>query len=147
MPERWTRTDEATRAAIEAIADRHEVGLLELAVANRPDDFDLLVRLSELYSTLGQARDGLAIDLQLVVMAPNDPIVRYNLACSLSATGRVHAALSALKEALRLGYTDIPHLLHDPDLEMVRAADGFTAVREWLRARPALQPGAPPSGS
>lgn len=123
---------EATPPAILDIANRYETDLLEQALRYRPDDFGVLVRLGELYAALGRSRDGLTIDLQLVVIAPHDPIVRYNLACSLARSGRMSAGISALKEAIRLGYCDIDHLMADPDLATIRDDAEFPRVVEMI---------------
>jgi len=79
----------ATRDAIDLLAHRYERELLEEVVRVNPQDIETLIRLGELYSRSGRLREGLSVDLRLVTLAPVDPIVRYNLACSLSLTGRV----------------------------------------------------------
>lgn len=126
---------EATPPAILAIANQYETELLEQALQGRPDDFGILVRLGELYSALGRSRDGLTIDLQLVVIAPRDPIVRYNLACSLAMSGRISAGISALKEAVRLGYSDLDHLMIDEDLAAIRDDAEFPRVVEMIQGQ------------
>lgn len=114
--------------AVEEIADRYEQELLEIALESNPDDLEILVRLGELYPRLGRARDGLLVDRRLVALAPRDPIVRYNLACSLSLVGEPEAACQALREAIKLGYDDLDHLLTDPDLEQARHHPHFHDV-------------------
>lgn len=129
----WDPMRDPVAGEIERISHRYESELLELALESRPDDFMVLVRLGELYSHLGRVRDGLAIDLQLVVLAPSDPVVRYNLACSFSLLDRPAAALAALKQAVRLGYRDEAHLMEDPDLDAVRALPAFQEVLALIR--------------
>ncbi len=127
--------DDTTRRHVVDTAERFEVMLLEQARNERPDDFEVLVRLGELYSRRGQVEDGLDIDTHLVELAPADPIVRYNLACSLAMSGQIEDAFLALGEALRLGYDDLPHLLGDEDLLTLRDDPRFDAIVARLRRR------------
>lgn len=121
------------RHQLQTVADRHEQSLLEEALRDRPDDFELLVRLGEIYPRIGQPQEGLRIDLKLVSLAPSDPIVRYNLACSLALTLQPQAAFSALREAIRLGYSDLEHLLADDDLASLREDPLFADILRLLR--------------
>jgi Flp pilus assembly protein TadD len=131
----------ACRLRLDRLADRHERDLLELALIASPGDFQILVRLGELYPRLGLLDESLRIDRKLVVMAPDDPVVRYNLACSLALTGDLPAAFTALREAIRRGYSDLAHLLQDPDLAIVRQSTRFVEILRLLnqskRQRPA----------
>lgn len=120
------RTD--TQKHIEAIADRYEVGMLEIALRDRADDFELLVRLGELYARANRYEDALAINLRLIEIAPLDPIAHYNLACSQSRTGRLEDALKSLVRAVRHGYSEIDHLMQDPDMEDVRSHPVFPEI-------------------
>lgn len=129
MPSRPLLLPKKTQQSVAAIADRCEIELLELALAQNADDFEVLARLGELYSRVGRLAEGLAIDIRLVGMAPRDPIVHYNLACSLALTRQSDAALTALSEAIRLGYNDLDHLLDDADL---RSLHGIAGFRELL---------------
>ena len=51
----------------------------------------------------------------------------YGLACVLSIKGRTGEAMDWLEQAIKAGWTDIPHAKSDPDLAAVRAekADQF----------------------
>ena len=122
----------ACRLRIDRLADRHERDLLELALDSCPGDFLILVRLGELYPRLGQPEESLRGDQMLVVMAPEDPIVRYNLACSLALTGKLSASFSALRDAIHRGYSDLSHLLQDPDLAPVRQDPRFVEILRLL---------------
>ncbi len=78
--------------------------------------------------TLGEDRVGellveadlVDFDRRLVALKPEDPIVRYNLTCSLSLTFRADDAAGQLREAIRLGYKDFDHMEKDPDLTYLR---------------------------
>jgi tetratricopeptide (TPR) repeat protein len=133
MPSRPYVWQTKTEESIAAIADRCELDMLEIARREGAEDLETLARLGELYSRVGRYLDGLAIDVRLATIAPDDPIVRYNLACSLSLTHQVDAAIGCLTEAIRLGYDDLEHLLADDDLAPVRAHPSFQVVLDLLR--------------
>ncbi|MFG0319816.1 MAG: TPR end-of-group domain-containing protein [Planctomycetota bacterium JB042] len=126
------RLDETTRRRISETADRHELDLLQLALDDGPDDFETLARLGELYTRLGRVEEGLEVDRRLARIAPSDPIVRYNLACSLALLGQPEESCAALREAVRLGYSDLEHLLQDADLASVRSHPLFADVLRLL---------------
>ena len=126
---------EKTRQHIDQAANHHEKELLEEALRRKPKDFHTLVRLGELYSHLRQVKEGLGVDLQLVAMAPSDPIVRYNLACPLALSEKPSAACTALRESVRLGYSDLDHLLKDHDLDSIRENELFEELLRTLRRR------------
>jgi tetratricopeptide (TPR) repeat protein len=86
--------------------------------------------LVEIHARRGEHAEALVLDRQLVRVRPRDAIAHYNLACSLSVLGHLEQAIVALDRAIALGYTDVIHMEHDPDLEPVRAEPGF---RELLQ--------------
>jgi hypothetical protein len=64
-------------------------------------------------------------------MARRDPdsfVPQYNIASALAQLGRTDEALDALDRAIALGFDDLAHLRHDPDLEPLRAIDRFQAI-------------------
>jgi Flp pilus assembly protein TadD len=89
------------------------------------DDVDVLRRLVEIHARRGEHAEALILDRQLVRVRPRDAIAHYNLACSLSVLGHVEQAIAALDLAIELGYADVIHMEHDPDLEPVRGEPGF----------------------
>lgn len=122
-------------AAVESTSLAREIELLETAVTTSRENIEILVRLGELYSRSGRIREGLAVDLRLVTLAPRDPIVLYNLACSFALWGKAQTALRMLERALEFGYDDENHLERDPDLASVRELPAYPEFRERLRAR------------
>ena len=111
-----------------------EAGVLELLVARREDDVDLLMALAQTWAELGRPEQGVVVDQKLVDLRPEDPVCRYNLACSLSRLGRLDEACGTLLEALELGFRDTEHLLDDADLENLRADPRFGLVRDRVEA-------------
>ena len=86
---------------------------------------DIVRRQAELLARHGDYEDARQLDQVLTKRCPDDPIVHYNLACSLSMSGQVRLALLALAQAISLGYRDVAHLLSDPDLDPLRDLPGF----------------------
>ncbi len=109
-----------------------EVSLYEAVVSSDPTNVEALMALGEAYTQRGDYPRGLEVDQRLSRLRPADPVVQYNLACSLSLLGRREAALATLEQAVALGYTDLSHLEKDPDLEAVRQDPRFEALRKRL---------------
>jgi tetratricopeptide (TPR) repeat protein len=93
--------------------------------ARHPDNLEALAELAHVLTRLGRLEEGLAVDEQLARLAPENPTVHYNLACSLALLGEPGRALEELERAVTLGYDDLPHLLDDPDLVTLRAEPRF----------------------
>jgi hypothetical protein len=105
-----------------------EIGILEYLNERKPRDFETLSLLAELYTRAGRLAAGLKVDCALVAMAPNNPIVHYNLACSHSLMKNIEESLDALELSIRLGYDDAKHLDSDPDLGNVKHTDRFRSL-------------------
>lgn len=125
-----------TRRGIDAIAACHEIHLLEAAIRSGPDDLEVLDRLRCLYSQSGRRSENLGILWRLVRLAPTDPLVHFRLACELASSQQILCALTALIEAVRLGYADLDSLLHDRDLGAVRDHPGFQRLLAVVRPEP-----------
>ncbi len=106
-----------------------ELLFLEGVAGRMPEDTDALKVLADLYTQEGFHEEGLLLDRKLARLLPEDDMVRYNLACSLSLLGEMAGALAALREAVEFGYRDFEYLLADGDLEAVRQMAEF---REWF---------------
>ena len=109
-----------------------EVSLYEAVVASDPTNVEALMALGEAHTRTGDYARGLDVDQRLSRLRPEDPVVHYNLACSLSLLGRREAALSTLERAVALGYSDLAHLDKDPDLEALRQDPRFGELRRRL---------------
>ncbi len=110
------------------------VEFLGRALTRHPDNFEALSELATLLTRLGRLEEGLCADQRLVQLAPGDPTVHYNLACSLALLARTDAAMDALEQAFALGYRDTAHLLEDDDLSRLRSDSRFQALVTRLRA-------------
>ena len=134
-----TSTHERARRARKTLARRleqadlgFESGVLELRLAQDPENVALLSALAEACTRLRRYAEGLALDRRLVETAPTEPVFRYNLACSLVLTGDLDAACDSLQEAVRLGYRDLEHMEQDPDLRRLRKDSRYPDLRERL---------------
>ena len=85
-----------------------------------PSYVDALRVMGDVLTRRGYYARGLRVDQRLVKLRPEDPLVRYNLACSYSLLGYVDAAIKELHRAIALGYKDYAHMKNDADLENVR---------------------------
>jgi tetratricopeptide (TPR) repeat protein len=94
-----------------------EIAFLEDILAAKANHLETMRLLADLYTRNGQYREGLEMDRRIVVACPRDSLAHYNLACSLSLTGRLDECFAVLRQAIRLGYRDIEHMTDDPDLE------------------------------
>jgi len=119
------RTDSALRERLERLGLVFSVDFHETARRHRPDDLEVLAELGQAYTRLGRHAEGLEVDRRLVALAPDNPTVHYNLACSLALLGSPEEALAALENAVQRGYEDLTHLLRDEDLRSLRELPRF----------------------
>ena len=107
-----------------------EILFLEGLLPALPNCVELLMALAEDYTAVGLNEKGLALDRRLTHLRPCDPVVHYNLACSLSLVSNTDESLESLTRAIRLGYNDLDHMRTDPDLENVRRHPRFEMLLE-----------------
>ena len=106
----------------------YEIAFYERLLDKNPEYVEALLLLSELYTKTGQHEKGLAADLKLTQLRPEDPIVHYNLACSYSLLSRPKEALEALECSIGLGYSDLHFLEKDKDLQNLHQEPGYQAL-------------------
>lgn len=105
-----------------------EIDFFRRILARHPGHLDVLRQQAHLLTSSGRRAEGLVCDRRLVQLLPDDPDVRYHLACSLAAVGESDAAIAALIAAIDLGYGDFDHLESDPDLESLHKHPQFQAL-------------------
>lgn len=110
--------------------DEFDVRFYEAVLARNRDNVEILRQMVDLMAERGNYQRALELDQRLVSLRPHDCFARYNLACSLSALGRIVPALKALDESLRLGYDDFVHMDADADLDAVRQHPGYFRLLE-----------------
>jgi tetratricopeptide (TPR) repeat protein len=122
--------------ALERSATPHLLELLRQAAQADPEDPEVLFSLGNLLTSSGQYEEGLKIDLDLSRICPEDPIVHYNLACSLSLLERTDEAMASIERAFGLGYGDVEFMMSDPDLGNLRRHPRFSElVDRWAGKR------------
>ncbi len=99
----------------------------------RPYHFEALQAAANSLTALGYFEDGLTYDERLCEMRPTDPLIVYNLACSLSLVNKQDEALDRLEQAITLGYNDRKHLKDDPDLENIRELPRFEELLSHIK--------------
>lgn len=116
-----------------------EIGFLEGVVRRDRHYVDALRLLGDDYTRRGRVTEGLKVDRRLARLCPADPLIQYNLACSLSLVGRGRDSVKALKQAFSLGYRDIKWLRRDPDLKEARKHPAFVEIEEAIKQLPAAE--------
>jgi hypothetical protein len=109
-----------------------ELDFLEAVAARLPGDDEVLKALGDLYTRVGRYEKGLDIDGRLAKLCPKDPMVWYNLACSLALLNKRTPALQSLKKAVMLGYSDYEWMMRDSDLKSLRDEQGFKLLVKKL---------------
>lgn len=102
-----------------------EITFYENLAKERPNFVNVLVSLGDAYTRKGFYHEGLAVDRKLARLKPDDPIIHYNLACSLSLMEKPNEALKGLKRAILFGYNDFSYIREDPDLKNLRKLPEF----------------------
>ncbi|QDV07640.1 hypothetical protein Poly30_31680 [Planctomycetes bacterium Poly30] len=117
-------------AKFDRIGEEFLAAIYSAATDRQPHNVEVLAELGHVYTRLGRYQDGLEVDHKLVRFAPEDPTIRYNLACSQALLGLHDEACSTLETALELGYDDLHFLTEDEDLRSLR---GYPRFEELLR--------------
>ncbi len=130
-------TDWDVPAAFAALVERRGLEFLtdfyRAELDRKPSNLEVRVDLGHALTRLGRYEEGLAVDRELAELAPEDPNVLYNLACSLALTEHADEAFRTLDRAILHGYDDAEHLAADEDFAGVREDPRFTALLESLR--------------
>lgn len=115
-----------------AAQQRTELAFLQAVARRVPEDTNIMRALGDLYTQTGAVQEGLEMDQRLSRLCADDPMVWYNLACSLSLCGRSDDALDALDRAVELGYDDYEWMKQDADLAGLRGDPRFESLLEWI---------------
>lgn len=113
-----------------------EIDFFDSILRDSPDYVDVLRCQGELLSRKGLHDRALDVDRRLAALAPADPVVQYNLACSLSRNGCCDEAIVVLAHALESGYDDFEYLELDGDLDLLRADPRYRALLEQYAPKP-----------
>ncbi len=110
-----------------------QIGFYESIIRENPNFVEALIVLAEIYTKKGMYKKGLALDKRLSKLRPDNPIIHYNLACSLSLLGDITSSFKALKRAISLGYDDFLFMHNDPDLVNLRRDDRFLELMKEVK--------------
>jgi tetratricopeptide (TPR) repeat protein len=110
-----------------------KISFLEGLVKRDQDYVEALQLLGDHYTQRGQIGQSLLVDQQLSRLEPGNPMVFYNLACSYSLNQDFEKAVSALEQALALGYRDFRWLSRDPDLRQLRKLPVYRPIADKIR--------------
>ena len=105
-----------------------EMSFLEALLRRCPQDIEILKALGDLYTKTSRYEAGLAIDLELSRLCPQEAVVWYNLACSYARLASKDQALAALARAIDLGYRDHGWMRKDADLDSIRQDQRFRKI-------------------
>ena len=112
--------------------DLVELEFLETVVRRIPKDVAVWKALADLYTRVGRYEDGLRLDRKLSRACPDEPLVWYNLGCSLALVHRAVEALEALGRAVELGYRDYEWMNEDSDLQSLWNDQRFQSLLKQL---------------
>ena len=122
-------------AAVSAADREYMLFCLEFCgavLARKPSHLEALSLAAGYYTELGYFADGLRVDRLLFNLRPDDPLILYNLACSLSLNGSFDAAFSALEKAVANGYSDYCHMQQDRDLLRLHNDPRFESIIQTI---------------
>lgn len=112
--------------------NQQELDFLQAVARRLPEDTNVMRALGDLYTRTGAYADGLRVDEHLSRLCAEDPIVWYNLACSLALSQRADDAFDALNRSVELGYNDYESMKKDPDLASLHGDARFESILEWI---------------
>jgi len=112
-----------------------EIKFYEGILKDMPNFIQALTALADTYTKRGLFEKGLCLDKRLTSLRPDDPIARYNLACSYSLLNDIESGLNTLQQAVMLGYDDFDFMEKDPDLENLRKDERFKNLTSKLKTK------------
>ena len=102
-----------------------QIQFYENLLTKKPDFFEALSALGDIYTKKGLYEKGLSVDERLYHLRPDDPVVLYNLACSYSLLGQIDKSFRSIKLAINYGYSNLNHIQKDKDLDNLRNDSRF----------------------
>ena len=113
-----------------------EIAFYEGVLGFHENYTDVLAVIGHLYTERGFFEKGLAVDLRLSRLHPNDALVHYNLSCSYALTAQIDLAFEALECAFSLGYRAWQHMESDRDLNAIREDPRYAELLRRMRDDP-----------
>lgn len=122
------RRDKARAERIRGIA------CVEARLELHPDDARALYMAANGLVALGDRKRGLEFAGRARAIAPEEPMLLYNLGCIYSLAGEHDEALDCLEKAVGYGLTHEGWFEHDSNLDPLRGLPRFKALLERLRS-------------
>jgi serine/threonine protein kinase/Flp pilus assembly protein TadD len=113
-------------------ARRSGVALVEERIQLHPDDVRALYMGANGLVALGERELGLDWARRAQKIAPDEPMLLYNLGCIYSLAGEIDEALDCLERAVAHGLVQKGWYLHDSNLDPLRQHPRFLALMEKL---------------
>lgn len=107
-----------------------EIEFFERLLAQKDNFVEVMGPLAEAYTKKGLYSKGLALDIKLSEIKPNDPIVLYNLSCSYSLMKMIDESLNALERAIICGYRDFRFMDNDRDLNNLKKDSRYWELKK-----------------
>lgn len=124
-PSRQGRSETDNIFSVEQSQSEFEIEFFGRLVQRSPEYVDAIRIQAELLARSGNYEKSLQLYRRLIRLRPDNSVVHYNYACSLSMVAMIDESMDALLEAVRLGYDDFAHLETDPDLDAVRTHPAY----------------------
>ena len=109
--------------------------IIEKHLDLHPDDVRAMYFLASQWVTIGERDKGLAMARRALDMAPNEPGVRYNVACLYVNEGMYDEALDLLEGNMQYGWGNAEWLSHDPDMKPLVDHPRFRKLLEKMPER------------
>jgi TolB-like protein len=113
---------------------RRGVALAEERIELHPDDARALYMGANGLVALGERERGLEWARRARDIAPEEPMILYNLGCIYSLAGEIDEALDCLERSVALGLTQKGWYEHDSNLDPLRQQPRFKALMDRLKS-------------
>ncbi len=111
---------------------RRGVALVEERIDLHPDDARAIYMGANGLVALGEKQRGLEWASRAKAIAPDEPMVLYNLGCIYSLAGELDESLNCLERAVDHGLTQKGWFEHDSNLDPLRQLPRFKSLMERL---------------
>ncbi|MFC1475625.1 protein kinase [Candidatus Zixiibacteriota bacterium] len=101
-------------------AYRRALQVIEKHLGLNPDDARALTMGAVSLCRVGRREEGLAWAERASAIDPEDPGVRYNVACLFALEGQKERAIDSLEKAFQAGFANMEWVEKDPDLASLR---------------------------
>lgn len=101
-------------------AQKKALVIIQIHLRRNPDDVRATVLGEGALVDLEKPEEALEWARRAEEMAPGEPAVLYNVACTYSALGKTELAIGYLEKAIERGFSHTNWIRHDADLDPLR---------------------------